>query len=354
MCKVMIFTNGSKVKDLKKLVNAIAPAITAKDKDGFGWSAQGSNGVFGERSISSKPQYRLDVNNLAVKLPLIKPVYESIGKVSDISGGLLFHGRTSTNSKGLLNTHPIVRDGFTLIHNGVVDNEGPEYTKLTTNDTEDLVYYLANKGIKGIEANLSGYYAFGAFDPQGRLHIARDSNARLNVAWIKSIQSYVFATTIDLIESVCKKMKWRYGPIEAVTDNIYAIFEGNNLLWNQSIKPLGYGSRQAALMSTSLHYLDSTPETKELDVPESDQFEPQVFDQFVESSEEYLHFDSMDLFIDECDAVDISYQIFDWNGRTLQPWEFKKLDLESKLECTLIRPDGTVLDPYDFDSKKLA
>jgi hypothetical protein len=239
MCKVMIMTNFPNAKGLESMIECTHAHITAHDNDGFGWAALGTKGVFGERSIEPTYRYRLGKLAHSVDLPIIKEgLYESFGAKSKIVGPLMFHGRTSTNTVNLLNTHPINVNGWSLIHNGVVTNNGPKYNMMTTNDTEHLVHYMSNDGIKAIEKYISGYYAFGAIDPNGLLHIVKDDIAPLYVAKVIGFDSYVFSTTIDLIEETFEQVKVKVGPIDIMKDNQHLIFNGNELVSASSIKPM--------------------------------------------------------------------------------------------------------------------
>lgn len=330
MCKLMTFTDSSKIKSLKRVVNVVLPLITKNDDDGFGWIAYGSNGTFGERMTEMHHGYRLDRNGHSVKLPIVDKTYEALGQESNAVGALLLHGRTSTNHKSLINTHPIARNAWTLVHNGVVGNRGPEYEQLTTNDTEHLVHYLSTEGIDGVERHLSGYYAFAAIDPRGLTHICRDSNASLYVAWIRSIESYCFATTEELIRETCKQLKWKCGPVELVESNVYMVMQGNEMLERRTITPRGYDSREASLMSTSLHYRDDMPM-------------PEGYSQVVEEARDMATRDAIDLFLDECLEVDDTYDIYDYDDEPMSAHVFRKLDDMSKLECSIYRPDGTLL-----------
>jgi hypothetical protein len=335
MCKVLMFTNGFQITKLKKLVNAVMPIITERDRDGFGWAAQGAKGVFGERMTEYTNGYRLDSNSLAVKLP-VKETYNSFGTRSKLVGGLLFHGRVSTNQKTLQNTHPIQRNGWTLIHNGVVTNQGPEYKQNTTNDTEHVVHYLSTTGISGIEKNLTGYYAVGALDPKGLLHVFRDSIAPLYTAWIPDVATYAIATTAALIDDVCAEMEWTPGPIEPLVDNIYFVFKGNDVVEQRTIAPLGYSKRESDWFSTSMHHVDGTIEAASADLPTTGS------DSLREAD---LKKTAYELFFDEVAEMDDDYEIMDEHWKPITLDQFLKMDQVTQLMCYIQRPDGTDMSP---------
>lgn len=372
MCKVMMLTSGKKIKDLKKLVNTVQTLITATDRHGFGWSAQGKSGVFGERMTDMHHGYRLDTDRHKVLLPLVKHTYNNYGSKSEIVGPMLFHGRTSTNDKTLQNTHPIVKNDWYLIHNGVVRNHGPEYPMTTTNDTEHLVQYLSTTGVSDIEKYLTGYYALGAISPEGKLHVVRDSVASLYVAWNRTLESYIFATTTDLIEDLAELMKYKIGPIERVEDNVYAIFDGNKQTLFETIKPRGYDYQESKHASASLGYnLDGAKTYKPGDYADyksnrydydSDDYSSYPsrtvsmvstdakVDKLIESAldnvdslEDILESEVAELFFDETSAMDLSYSVTNGTGDIISPYEFDRLSDLEQLACVIIRPDGTEL-----------
>jgi hypothetical protein len=301
----------------------------ASERDGFGYAIQGIKGVFGERTLS-----RYWATNRPPKLPFLEnSESETFGDIKQHwNGPALFHGRTSTNHKSLINTHPIQKRGWSLIHNGVVTNHGPDYKMNTTNDTEHLLEYLSTTGIKGIEDHLSGYYAIAAIDPKGRLHLARDSKAWLYSAYIPVIESHVFATTQALIEELCEELEWTHEPIYKVQDNVYIIMNGNKVQKQETIKPRGFSLVESQFANRSLSYQTT--------------------------GREYLgdyqsHQDRVP-FLQECAEIDSSYTITDDCGVPIELNEFHKLDDISKMNCVITRPDGTIVDPDDYYTDKLA
>lgn len=327
MCKLMCLTNVSKLKSIKKLVNEAKPIITKNDSHGFGWAMQGSKGVCGERMNELHHRYGLGAKINAMDLPGAgRPSYNSFGVSGTPTGAMLIHGRTSTNEKALKNVHPIVKHDWTLVHNGVVSNKGEPYAQITSNDTEHLVEYLgARDGIEGIQKNLAGYYAFAAIDPEGRLHVCRDDNATLYVSWIETIESFVYATTADLIYSLCSKMKWKHSAVESVMENIYMIFDGNKLVHQSNILPRGYDYVEAVHMGASLGREDEN-------VSYMSDYGRQWSSKI----------DPVDEFLDACRDLDSSCSISDEFGTPLNLEEFRALDDISKLGCVIKLADGQI------------
>lgn len=345
MCKIIAFTNSTKL-NIKEVSTEASKLLLETEKDGFGYAVQGKDVVFGEKCIAPFFTYRMTTKN-EVKLPIVEIRQNKFGHYDKPTGGSVFHGRTSTNDKGLLNCHPMQREGWHLIHNGVVTDYGPVYNKTTTNDSEDVVHRLS-QGIKAVEEHLSGYYAFAALGPDGNLHIAKDSVAQLYVAWINSLQTYIFATTRDLIEELCEALEVNHGPIDMLQNDIYMVFKGNEMLSVQTIKPRGwttYESRHASKsLGRSLHDWESDygggytyPKESYYDATKGESLPK---DSDLSSDEEH----ELTELMMELDNMDAGYVIKNGYGESISAHEFYKLDMVSQCECTITRPDGTRVD----------
>lgn len=367
MCKIIAFTDMKKL-NLKKGLNDIGNTLLKTETDGFGYAVQGKNGVFGEKTISKQFRSRLDAKNM-VQLPIVKKKYLTFGTPGELTGPGIFHGRTSTSGDGLVNTHPMQRpdaDGlWHLIHNGVVSDHGTAYSKLTDNDSEDVLYRLM-ESIESVEEHLSGYYAFAAIDSQGFLHIGRDSHASLYIAWSPVYETYIIATTPGLISKVNKIYDAKCGPIDEMEDEIYTVFLGNEIVHNQYINPRGFTKVEARHSQSSLgralggEIIERSDVTKALQSVVSRAARPtpdetseaqwqseaqwnNTIDSFAqelstESETDYYNYKR------ELDNMDAAYTILDENDNHIKLHEFYKLDHISQELCTIIRPDGTVLE----------
>jgi len=337
MCKIITLTNLAKVKNLKKLADLACALVGESERDGYGYAIQGASGVFGERTL------RPSDFDSSFKRPLFEPSfsvqhYNRFGTKSKAIGAGLFHGRTSTNDATLINTHPIQKHNWTLIHNGVVSNHGPDYAMITSNDTEHLIEYMATIGSRGIEDHLTGYYAFTAIDPSGRLHVVKDATARLYTAKVMTIDSIIFATKESHITDLCRDMKWTASISSEVIDNTHLIFENGELVHQASIAPRGRTQTETRFASRSLGYdlndnwsapLYSTAKTSDYDVSEQ-------------------------AFLDEMDQFgDSSYTIKDYLGSIISLEVFNRLSDDDKLNCTVIRADGTIVDQTDYQIERL-
>lgn len=351
MCKIVAFTNGSKIK--KSGINKIGNILLKLEKDGFGYAMQGEQGPFGEKCIADTFESRLNATNV-VELPIVAKRYEAFGTASAVNGPALFHGRTSTNVRGLRNCHPMQRDGWNLIHNGVVTDYGPYYLKDTSNDSEDVLKRLID-GIDHVEKHLSGYYAFAAIAPDAKLHVCRDDLATLYVAWSPVLESYIIATTESLLDDVSKALKAKRGPIEYVEDETYMIWEGNELVACQEIVARGYTSIESKYSGASIgKVIDATGGT--LSSAMADGFSVtddglsinQRFNRMEDDETRYYAYKR------EVEAMGPEYEIWDGDAQ-LTLAEFRKLDHISQESCVIIRPDGTwlTLEYNDGEAKSV-
>jgi hypothetical protein len=361
MCKIVALTNMSKIK-IKKSSEAIGNILLDIEKDGFGYAVQGANGVFGEKCVKDKFRSRLGFQQ-EIRLPIVKKEQSKFGKTGALTGPGIFHGRTSTNVKGLLNCHPMQREDWHLIHNGVVDDKGPKYDKKTQNDSEDVLHRLI-QGISEVESKLEGYYAFAAIDPGGLLHVARDGIATLHMAWSSTYETYIIATTEKVLRAVASAIKAKIGPVDEIKEDLYMIFKGNELVHQQSIKPLGYTSVQSSYAGLSLGRALGHTHPKRLSqhMPPlssqtlvSEAWPGNVLNE-IEASETR----SIEAVEDEAayyqrkheiDNMDAAYRVYNDEAKEISILEFKKMDYISQEACTVIRPDGTVMEPWENKSK---
>lgn len=377
MCLVVAFSNSKKL-DIRKSANVIGPMLLEQEQDGFGYAVQGKKGQFGEKYVGENFRSRLKSMHLVVQLPLAKKEHQLFGDVAAPDGPAIFHGRTSTNHKGLLNCHPMQREGWSLIHNGVVTDHGPKYEKLTTNDSEDVLRHLI-LGMPSVAKNLSGYYAFAAIDPDGKLHVAKDDTARLFTAWSGVIESYIFGTTYELIADISKQLKLNVGPIDAVESNHYLVLDGNEQVhhevfvsrgWTQTEsrharaslgrsldamdKSESYETWQGASVYTGKSYASTTStETKtgdgaslfrdddtELDggiAKEGWPSEEGGIASWAENEDAYYQLRH------ELENLDDSYTIFTEMGEILTAAQFLKLDHINQEQCYIERADGSIV-----------
>jgi len=308
MCKVIIIPDASKIEKFNEFTMVMADALSSMP-DGYGYAAAGDQGVFGVRTLNPKAYVK------GVKAP--KFCYqdlEGFGKVSKVIGPAMFHGRMSTNVKSLTNTHPISRDGWHLIHNGVVTDHGPKYAMTTSNDSEHVLYRLINGGIESVAANLTGYYACGAIDDDGLLHVFRDKTAPLYCAYSNVIESMIFATTEGLVHAVGAYIKEELVPFE-MKEETYLVFSGGDVVLEETFKSRGWDDFARSHAQRSLGW-------------ENDFYE-QVSPAYNTELSEY-------------DLLDESYA-YTLMSKALTYEEFVGLPFDNQLDC-MITKDGRLVD----------
>ena len=230
MCKIFVMTNVSKLtnKQIESIVNVVHGKMSS-EKHGFGFLYSTKNGFFG-RKFTNPNDFKVNPSSFG---PLARQ-FLSMGQEETLGfldsaplGGLIVHGRTSTNDHTLVNTHPLTNEDFALIHNGIVENVGKEIKRKSTNDTEFILEHYFQGGIKQVSESIEGYYACAAINLKNKNTIIfRDSTARLFFAWSESLKSYIFATTEEIIKAVLKTLKLK-AEISECAKNFHAIFDVN-------------------------------------------------------------------------------------------------------------------------------
>lgn len=372
MCKVIGFTNFSKVRKKVDTVEYLGKLLLSTERDGFGYAIwdKNSKSFFGERtadrtfSSSFRDNPRIDFSFCDKP----KKLQNSFGEFDfENVGPAIFHGRISTNSKNLNNTHPIVKHGTALVHNGVVTDHGPKYETITTNDSEHVLERFVDNTF---EQNLTGYYAFLAINKEGELTVCRDTIAQLYSSWVEQLETYIFSTNEDNIVNTCKALGVDYSTIMKVSDNTMLTFQGNTITSKRVITSRGWSIVESRHSSKSLGYdLDSkwggfgsgstvysrgysqahgnrviTKKTKKERKAEK-------------KSQEVEHrplTDDEKAYLDEVAMMDQSYVVISPKGKKVDIDRFKMYHLEAMKRFEVIRPDGTVVDWKDYQTDKLS
>lgn len=307
MCKIFALTNSSKVKIDTKLIESVRDAVCdASDRDGFGYASLNDNQLIcGERT--TKPFEWSPFNRKTSQLSIVSsPSCNSFGDLASVKDSQVFigHGRFSTNSKTLANTHPFVSDTLAMIHNGVVQQVGPKIDNLKTDcDTEILFHHWKRSEMHDIEDQVSGYYAMAVIDSETQLlHIVRDSAASLYIAWSASVESFVIATTVEIIWMVAEANNWAIETPEKISDNLHVIFKGNEIISQKPIQPLGRLNTQfdskltaEALGTVTVDKYEGFRDSPEVySDPESDTYLTELEEEYYRMQEEALANESED------------------------------------------------------------
>lgn len=216
MCKLMAWTSSNQLPLNKPAANralcAAAKVITPTQQDGFGFAQPGASALHA-RFVEPNDFKGLE------ELPLLRRLArggfdafraashaEQTGRYSN-KKPLIAHGRTATCGIDLHNTHPFRHKGWTLAHNGVVSWNGAQTDehKSATCDSQHLLYCFTDHNSteqqKEALENISGYAAFLAAAPDGRLIVAVDDTASLYGA-VTTKGRWVFGTNEHIVEAV--------------------------------------------------------------------------------------------------------------------------------------------------------
>ena len=228
MCKLAGWTS-SKDHPLTKsaadlALQAAHEVISKTERDGFGYAQSSSSGL---RAKYVKPQEFKTLEGLP-------NMYRRAGKAAEAFSTtfrtshegiykpdkhMMIHGRTATCGVSLENVHPFRRNGWTLAHNGVIGYDGPDKSKAhskVTCDSQHLLICMADNTPtlqrKEDLTNITGYAAFLALNPQGKMFVAVDDTARL-YAGITKTGRWIFGTTESIVEAIADV--WKCKGVEA-------------------------------------------------------------------------------------------------------------------------------------------
>lgn len=217
MCKLAAWTSTNQ-NPLSKAAAARA-ILAAKNamkcqQDGYGFAQHGQTGLHG-RFVEPSDFVGLDALPTLTKTAGDAASAFAVTHRAQQTGNyrttrpVIIHGRTATMGRGLNNTHPFRRDGWTMAHNGVITWNGkPTDThKAVTCDSQHILLCLTENGTdetrkKDLE-NVQGYAAFLALAPDGRMIVAVDATASL-YAGITNKGRWIFGTTPAIINAIAK------------------------------------------------------------------------------------------------------------------------------------------------------
>lgn len=254
MCKLLGFTVSQKVSE-DKICEIIQTSrdLLKDQKDGFGYALSGGD-------IKGITSLRLTSGNLAgFNYPdpkdwsgLVDQPYQARGKIAPCTAGI-FHGRTSTNSLGVENTHPFVNSELALVHNGIVTYSGKKRKKLGVCDSEDLFNtFTIGKGWKELHKYYTGYAGLLILRKNGALTIYRDSSPNLYISLVNGglVVGTAFNDVVKLasIFDSSKNVPWLLKPDVATTCRNGEIIE------KEHVKPMpsrSYGSKDSLSLGSS-------------------------------------------------------------------------------------------------------
>lgn len=379
MCKVVGFSDFSKVKKKLGMIEYISQLLLETERDGFGYSIWDKNAkaFFGERTNNSSFSSAMrDVPG--VNFDFCESPYAFSNKFGSFDltnvGAAIFHGRTSTNNKSLPNVHPIVKHGWSLIHNGVVTDHGEKYETITSNDSEHVLERYVDGSF---EKTLSGYYAFLALDPTGKLHVVKDNRAFLKSAWVDELGSYIFSTNEGNLTKICSALGVQHSVIRTVRDNQLLVLKDNTIVEKKDISPMGSTWQENQHSHKSLGYsggnywrdsgtpkgvaTHTSPTTgatgsseKVIDLVESaKKKKKRERKEAISSAFRSLTPDEV-AYMQEVAMMDESYTVVSSKGRLVDISRFKEMDFSAQMHYEVVRPDGTIVDWVDYETDRLS
>lgn len=368
MCKLFMLTRATDLDraDTVKLLEKCIKIIASYDKDGFGYVVSGKDGVFGERYLGTSDCSLGLLKNCQPIPEKFQDIFksakgDSFYRYSPTDGALLAHGRMSTNTVVLENSHPHWNDEWALIHNGVVENEGPKYEMKSSCDSEHLLHHLTAGGLTAIETHITGYYAVGAINRKTReLLIFKDRTATLYGCYVTNLNSMAFATSKFHLEEIIKHMDWKSSEVWEVEDNVSFRFnhrgdylEKKDINPRKKVYPVGnYRSRDH---DDCYDYHDWKDRTWDSNLQKYVKREPKQ----LAMTEGKKAKDWLDNFLDNdapdketCDAVDGLVTIKTRYGKIVSYKAFCRMPLKIQALCTVTdKSTGSDIpvDHFEFD-----
>lgn len=240
----LIFRNG--------FMRTAAAELTRFDKDGFGYSAYSAEtGLYGERWLDvtklwKKPEQFVVPSallQLGDMIDMPRPPaagYSCFGTSGKTLKSVVLHGRNSTNTISIQNTHPFVDAEATmaLSHNGVITNAAKfaEKDQISTCDSESILNLYKNHNVKTEPANidclgilLEGWYAVAVHHADGVVDIFKEARSNLYVAHVPELgpKALVFATTENIIEAACEAAKFAKPVCHKVNAGVLTRFDAD-------------------------------------------------------------------------------------------------------------------------------
>jgi predicted glutamine amidotransferase len=249
VCKVFLIA-GIKPKTAKnawKFAEAMAKPMSQANDHGMGYAAITKDGnLFGERWLNNAEAFQPrvapedldgkvfstfgDAIDGTKKEPPQLGEYNSFGDIDkERAVAITLHARFATTPRGMMNTHPFVDEGVSLIHNGVIRNaERLNLNKISTCDSEAILRLYLDKNVKEDPNNfqavadaMEGYYACGVLtntETGPILDIFKGNNAFLHATFVKELDTYVLSTSEYDIKNTCKDLGFTHSEIYKINE----------------------------------------------------------------------------------------------------------------------------------------
>ena len=237
MCKLYTIIDIESQVKAERLVKVSVPYITKTDSDGLGIMRLGDGAIHSQKWVTVPTDINSKPCIASPYADALKLEYLEKGKCPDTLDAIAVHGRKATCGINIENTHPFQTAKTALMHNGIISVVDAKDQRLSTCDSEVLLWrYLENNIREKPELltkaldSVQGYYACIVFNVNGVVDIWTDELATLVMAKVSNVGT-VIATTKDIIIAGAKKahfkVEWCY-PIKPYT----------HLRWESGERPL--------------------------------------------------------------------------------------------------------------------
>lgn len=327
MCQVFAINNLKKVENFEYLTNVIKEAITVSNRHGFGMAVHNELGISAFKTVDYNVSYDPEMFE-KIRQVVKTSDFEYIGQHTfERPLSAIFHGRTSTNKTGLRNAHPIMLNNQCVVHNGVVSVK-TKYKQVLDTDSE-LLTTIQDDLKHNLEKKVTGYYAFLNLLTDGSIQIVRDKIASLVMGYCPEIDSHIFATDEELLNSVITEMEWTIKSIHNVKDEIVFTISPDNIVRSvQEFKSLGYGKKHLKLAKTSLGRVIDPWDTEATN-----------------AKNDYYGMKDLETMAKEIVLKEFKYADASWafysDRHELKLSEFEALSDDQKLECFVTDWQGT-------------
>lgn len=268
MCKVFGVTgvNEKNRSVIIQIMKDIVPSMTKFENDGLGYAAINKEGkVFGEKWVNPKDafkkRFQKKIQPASVLVPnLDKPILEQFHDVIDYSEAVvetfsppiydrfgdgkmqdavsfILHSRWSTGGKdsiNIQNTHPFMKNGTAMIHNGVVYNEDDFKKESSTCDSEILLNQYEKHNInmdsrsmtdafKNVDAYFACLFLTQTITEKEEMVPILDvfqNGASLKIIHVHQLNATFFVTNSQDLIDVCKKKGLSTSRAFGVSENV--------------------------------------------------------------------------------------------------------------------------------------
>lgn len=227
MCKLFLITEIEDQTKAELFARAAIPHITKTDNHGLGIMRLGEQGIHIQRWLHPGSINRRETHYLKKYESALACQRNTEGTRPKELKAIAIHGRFATCDKSLRNTHPFMRDGVALMHNGIISNASEYKREVSDCDSEALLTQYIDHRVSESEPQdigetlghamdgVGGYYAAIVFNESGSVDVWRDNQATLCLAHVRGI-GIVVSTTQEIIKRTAKALRTKIDGIDDI------------------------------------------------------------------------------------------------------------------------------------------